>query len=90
MLKTIGNIGSITRSKTGKIKLSSKSGDNSGHNNSNNCGGSSNRKYSSDFHKSKISISLTLMLRTSLSIDSSTSAPQITIEYNEVNGGGGK
>ena len=39
---------------------------------------------------SKIAAPLTSMLRTSSSTDSSTSATQIAVEYDGVDGGGGK
>ena len=53
-------------------------------------------RYSSDFYRgsiqgfSKIAAPLTSMLRTSSSTDSSTSATQIAVEYDGVDGGGGK
>ena len=46
------------------------------------------RGFIQDF--SKIAAPLTSMLRTSSSTNSSTSATQIAVEYDEVDGGGGK
>ena len=83
MLKTSGSIESITRSKKGKVGIGGNGGNNNSLNNGG-CNGDSDRNLL-DAPKSMYSpVLLTLILRTSSSTDSSISATQITVKYNEV------
>ena len=55
------------------------------------CSGDSDRKCSPDFYRGFIQgFSKIAVLKTSSSTNSSTSATQIAVEYDEVDGGGGK
>ena len=83
MLKTSGSTESTTRPGKGEVGVDGDGGDD---------GGGLSSDFDRKFHPRlcMIAAPLTSMLRTSSSTNSSTSATQIAVEHNQVDGGGGK
>ena len=88
MLKTLGNIKSITRPKKGKVKFGDNGSDNDSYIDGGSCSGNFDMNLS-DTPKLMCSSTLLIsMLKTTSSIDLSTSATQIVVEYNEIDDDG--
>ena len=89
MLKTLGSTESITRLGKDGVGVGVDSGDNGSHDDGGSCNDDSNSNSSDALILICPPMPLTLMPRTSLSTNSSTSTTQIVVEYNGVNDGNG-